>query len=864
MRRHEFVEDVLRRADRAVEMGMRDDAGSQIRSDTPICPYLGTKVPNGTRLCRARRDDPIQIGSRYIEEYCLTAEHTRCSLFLRADAEPMTAEPERGIQREEHRGGAEAGAGGEPPGTPVQATQPPPEQASTGSELEPTVPPSTRWNANAARVEIENVPITAPREESPESARPDRAVQDRVVPDRAADAEQGPDTSVSRPEEPVAAVPVPVITSPEGGATVPATDLVVSGTGGAGLTIHLLHWGVGAAVSPVDADGAWSITLRELDRGDHILAAKAVDGDGRSSNLTPLLRLTVVSSQPAEQSGGDPDESVSPAEFLAHRAWFQQIVHEFRERRIGASDLLRRVFTVLVCVLAVAAVVVVALVIRSEISWSQQSAAGPASHPAPVGVRHRRNLPLTAVQRSMSRTVTRRGSAHVLAAEASRAGNQKSGRSPAAPRPQGYSAAHFPALSAQAGTVILTVSNRTPSTLDVAVRFPIRPEPLHIDVPAHSSGELNLSAETPRQAGGAVSLSAAGPFLAQRWVLGGTHTVIAGAIPEFASAPQLPPAVLSLATSLDAVFKRAQIVNQFSGAALVSLRGQIVFQRGYGVARGNAPIQPSTAIPIRRLTTMFTSVAIMQLQDRHRLSVTDRMCRYLPGCPRSLQSVTIAQLLTNTSGIRAPRLDVTKPFGEARMMAAFGSTKLLFTPGTRWKQSDTGFVLLGFIIEKVSGLPYQRFIRDRILAPLGMKTSGFVFDARHPALAQGFHGTAPATSPARPSYVPVWGMYSTVTDLERFDRALDHHTILSPAAISAMFGRHVTFIKGGGFAYGWVTDTFHGQPFASVNAGNSPGYVGINLRLLGQPTEIIILSNQDRTSLLSLVTSVGSQLAKKR
>jgi hypothetical protein len=79
-----------------------------------------------------------------------------------------------------------------------------------------------------------------------------------------------------------------------------------------------------------------------------------------------------------------------------------------------------------------------------------------------------------------------------------------------------------------------------------------------------------------------------------------------------------------------------------------------------------------------------------------------------------------------------------------------------------------------------------------------------------------------------------------------------------------MFGRHVTFIKGGGFAYGWVTDTFHGQPFASVNAGNSPGYVGINLRLLGQPTEIIILSNQDRTSLLSLVTSVGSQLAKKR
>ena len=428
------------------------------------------------------------------------------------------------------------------------------------------------------------------------------------------------------------------------------------------------------------------------------------------------------------------------------------------------------------------------------------------------------------------------------------------------------SSAHFPALVAAPGPVMLRVSNPTIGALQVAVDFSPGhgATQLHMDVPAHGSAEVNLSAEAPHYAREALSIHAVSPIQVQRWVLRGNGTAIVSSTPVSKSSPT--PAIQSRTTTVRLAVQRSLRRAGFAGAVLIRERGRTVFEQGYGLAdrAHHVAIQSTTVFPIRGLTSMFTAAAVLQLQDRHLLSVTDPICRYLPGCPSSFQSITIDQLLTNTSGISSPGLDESKPISEAALMAAFGPNPLIFTPGTRWKGSDTGYALLGFIIEKASGLPYQRYIHDHILVPAGMRQSGFVLDNRHPALTVGYHGTAVATWAPGPTYAPAWGMYSTVNDLAAFDVALDHYTLLSPGATRTMFSTHVRFPSGVGYGYDWTTGTFRGQRFETTNADGSPGYTGVNVRLLGDHADIIMLANQDRASLLPLATTLGNELLNAR
>lgn len=316
--------------------------------------------------------------------------------------------------------------------------------------------------------------------------------------------------------------------------------------------------------------------------------------------------------------------------------------------------------------------------------------------------------------------------------------------------------------------------------------------------------------------------------------------------------------IKQLRSKLDADITLSAKDFNFSGTAFVTRGGQQVLKKGYGLAdhQRRSKAQSKTVYPIRQLTTDFTATAILQLQDQNKLSVKDQMCKYLPSCPAPLQPITIDQLMTYTSGLPSPKIDVTKPFTAQDLMTSFGTEAPKFTPGTKWAFSDTGYVLLGYIIEKVSGQPYQTYIQNTILKPLKMTRTGFTSQKTHPALAPGYHGNVVQTKAAGPSYDPAWGMYSTVSDLHKFDVGLTAHKILSQAGVDAMFAQHIKFTNGSGYGYAWNSGVYQKHRFNITYEGSSPGYTGMHIRLPDDNASVIILSNQDQASMVRLATDL--------
>ena len=158
---------------------------------------------------------------------------------------------------------------------------------------------------------------------------------------------------------------------------------------------------------------------------------------------------------------------------------------------------------------------------------------------------------------------------------------------------------------------------------------------------------------------------------------------------------------------------------RFSGAVLVERAGRVLLRNGFGPAdvTHHVPDTPATRFRVGSLTKQFTAMAILQLQAEGRLSVTDRLCQFLSPCPSAWCDITVAELLTNTSGVPVyetlpayPRLS-RQHMTPTQLVALVAARPLLFRAGTRWSYSNTGYVLLGMIVTRVSRLSYAGFLK---------------------------------------------------------------------------------------------------------------------------------------------------------
>lgn len=323
--------------------------------------------------------------------------------------------------------------------------------------------------------------------------------------------------------------------------------------------------------------------------------------------------------------------------------------------------------------------------------------------------------------------------------------------------------------------------------------------------------------------------------------------------PEPAAAP-LPPQLLP-AAALDPAVTRAiddylngqLAAGSFSGAVLVARDGNVVFSKGYGLsdaARG-LPNTPQTRFRLASVSKQFTAMAIMMLQAEGRLNVQDPVCGYVPNCPGAWGSITIHHLLTHTSGL--PNYTDFGDFGATEAIATtpdelidrFRDLPLNFQPGELYSYGNSGYVVLGKIVEQVSGEPYDVFLQRRIFEPLGMLNTGYDRDSA------GISGRAIGYSspgiPAAPldttTLFAAGGLYSTVDDMFRWDQALAGGALLPSDLQSQMFRPFRN-----GYAYGWKVDSFFNRTVA-FHDGLISGFATCILRFPSDRVTVIVLSN---------------------
>ncbi len=331
--------------------------------------------------------------------------------------------------------------------------------------------------------------------------------------------------------------------------------------------------------------------------------------------------------------------------------------------------------------------------------------------------------------------------------------------------------------------------------------------------------------------------------------------------------PSLPPAAAAsstlsdeaLAAELEAYMDQQAANLSFSGAALVAREGHLLLQKGYGAAsrRWQRPNTLRTQFRIASISKEFTAVAILLLQARGKLDVRDHACDYISDCPPAWADITLHQLLTHTSGIRDQYDDPTYPTWQAtpetpaEVMERFADWPLEFAPGTSWKYTNSGYLVLGRIIERVSGMPYGQFLQENIFTPLGMRDTGYLHATR---LASGYDNCCDLTpaEAADPSVdYAAGGLYSTVGDLYLWDRALFNDQFLSSDLRETAFTPYERVPGFGGinitgYGYGFMLGELrqpYGQPLIA-HGGRAEGYSAMNAYFPDDDVTVILLGNQ--------------------
>lgn len=306
--------------------------------------------------------------------------------------------------------------------------------------------------------------------------------------------------------------------------------------------------------------------------------------------------------------------------------------------------------------------------------------------------------------------------------------------------------------------------------------------------------------------------------------------------------------VSSTAMKIDEYMKAYEEKGRFSGAVLAAKNSRIILSRGYGMAdyELGVPNNPQTKFHLGSVTKQFTAMAIMMLEEKGKLSVNDTLVKYIPDYPNG-GDITIHNLLTHTSGI-PDYINDDKSFASIarlyhpveQIIARFKSRPLEFKPGSRYDYSNSGYVLLSYIIQKVSGVSYDNFLKENIFKPLGMDDTGY--DSSTPIIknrAKGYcissGGLINASFFDRSNLIGADGLYSTVEDLYTWDRALYTEKLVNNKTLGRIF---TAYPPADTYGYGWTVNKNEISHYGLMD-----GYFTCIYRDISDKTAVIILSN---------------------
>jgi CubicO group peptidase (beta-lactamase class C family) len=324
----------------------------------------------------------------------------------------------------------------------------------------------------------------------------------------------------------------------------------------------------------------------------------------------------------------------------------------------------------------------------------------------------------------------------------------------------------------------------------------------------------------------------------------------------------LPPEVAAVApeqipAAIEAHLSEAVAAGRFSGAVLVAQGDRVLFARGYGMAdRGSErPNTLDTPINLGSMNKMFTAIAVAQLVAAGKLDWQDTVGMHLPDYPNATvrERVTIEQLLTHTSGVgsywnEAYEANNGEIDTQAEFAATFAAEPLLFEPGAGNEYSNGGPVILGLVIEKLSGMNYYDYVRARVYAPAGMTRSAhYLSNDTAAGFAIGYEPTPGGKLEDNFGFLGLRGSaagggYASANDLLAFARALRDETLLSRAQLEALW--QPRFGADDSFGYGYLFGTGRNHGLRWV--GHSGGAPGISADFRYYPEEditVVVLAN---------------------
>ena len=330
------------------------------------------------------------------------------------------------------------------------------------------------------------------------------------------------------------------------------------------------------------------------------------------------------------------------------------------------------------------------------------------------------------------------------------------------------------------------------------------------------------------------------------------------------------PDVTSLVEKVDTYINTCVERGLFNGSIIVTQQGRVLVNKGYGLANFEhaIPRTSQTRFNLASMTKQFTAMAIMILQKKGLLDTNDMVSKHIPVAEFQLgEKITIHHCLTHTSGLLdysdLPEYDYQAPlYTTNEMIKLFKNKPLDFEPGSKFRYSNSGYVLLGYIVEKISGQPYANFLKENIFEPLGMQNTGFVYNSTDERFAAGYTVGNKQVDYIDMSFANGDGnLISTTHDLYLWDQALYTEKLLPLVYLQKIF----TPLKNNdpshkyiNYGYGWLIDEILGHKRVWHNGG-MPGVATTITRFVADDVCIIVLSNIDRPT--AQVEKISSDLA---
>ncbi|MBL7775970.1 MAG: serine hydrolase, partial [Saprospiraceae bacterium] len=326
--------------------------------------------------------------------------------------------------------------------------------------------------------------------------------------------------------------------------------------------------------------------------------------------------------------------------------------------------------------------------------------------------------------------------------------------------------------------------------------------------------------------------------------------------------PLLAPAQAdpgALAAEFDQICQHAFPADGPGGAVLVAKGDRILYHKAFGLddVSGKKPLQPGMVFRIGSVTKQFTAVAILQLAAKGKLSLQDEITKFIPDYPTHGKKITVEQLLTHTSGIKSyTDMDEWTPevwkkdFTPVGLIDFFKDQPMDFEPGTDYTYSNSGYILLGYIIEKVSGMPYADYLKKKVFKPAGLKNTFYETQKRPiPNWAAGYQRDGSGYELAAPLSMTqpyaAGSLASTVEDLFRWTRAVHTGKVVSSEWLKK--AHTPTVLPNGtdtGYGYGWVLGYVLGSPTVEHDGGIN-GFLSTLIYLPKEEVCVAILTNCD-------------------